>query len=123
MAKHLDLGYDRTYTVFSRAYWREALKPLHNGPEEIYLALRNSDGITRAEFSIRWVPLGNGEVAPKLNIFDEYWWVFVEAPDLFFYLSKISEKGFLPLDESRSRVIEVLERAGFRDVTPTEVPE
>lgn len=123
MSELLNLGYDRTYTVFSKAFWKDALNPFHGGAEEIWLSLRNENGGCEAEFSILWVQFNDGKVAPQVKMFDESWWVFTAAPDLFFYLSRISSKGYLPLEESRSRIIEVLERAGFRDVTPTEQPK
>lgn len=66
-----------------------------------------------ADFSIRWYPIGNNKYAPKLEVFDDCWYVlFTHCQDLLEALSRYDNQAITPLFMNR-----ILCELGYEDKT------
>lgn len=111
-----DPEYRREYYLSHESYYWEVTKT-EGYPYEIMIGIDAVGGGTAGEFGIRWHNLGS-VCSPRLEIFNDAWWILEVYPEFFKDLGAIdchrepsdSEKGV-------QLVVELLKRHGFVDTT------
>ena len=74
------------------------------------------DGSTSGEMKMEWVDIGS-KITPQLQVFDDGWSALGLFTDLVVELSLVDSK-----DISDDEFCSILDRLGFKDITPYENP-
>jgi hypothetical protein len=78
--------------------------------EEIYFGFYHKDGSTVGELRVRWYKIGNeGQLAPKLEVFNDAFKVLLMMPDLLEWFGKKDSINFTPAE-----FMEALKKLGFK---------
>jgi hypothetical protein len=90
----------------------------------LYPENAKDDGIEVCEMAMRWIDLGRGGLAARLEIFDESWRALGTMPDLIewlgtFEIPNIRRTGHVVIDVET--FVEGLKALGFVDRTPKPV--
>ena len=113
----------RQYIIVSQAWYATPCLDNARFVDEILIMVNkteNPDDGFVGEFAIRWYNLGGGIVAPKLEVFDDAWMALGTCRDL---LTEFAMSGMNKTNHSLREIVDVLEKCGFVDVTPRELPD
>lgn len=110
-------GDERQFIWLSKAWYAKANIRLKEELDEFTLGFYCHDGGTSGEFVIRWVSLGNGKYAARLEAFEDAWSALLGFQDL---LNKLKELD--NTDPTPEKFYHILINLGIKDNTPYQSP-
>lgn len=102
------------YTVMHERFPTQYDHPEINVCRQAVTATGNDDGV-HWEFTVRWHPVG-GDIAPRIEMFDDSWQAFLEVPQLFVALGENADTRVPPRPGDSltvERLTTLLDRLGF----------
>lgn len=112
----------KAYIVSHEAWYAKTLNKtalqINEGHPEIFIMDTAEGGGVHFEFCIKWKPLGtNGNLVPKLEMWDDSWAAFRSFPRLFKRLCMWENTQPQPKD-----IIQLLNDLEFKDLTERKNP-
>lgn len=110
----------RDHTGDIRCYYRSTkayyAKNIPNENLHVMFGMYHPEGGSSGEMKIEWVDIGSKKT-PQLQVFDDAWSALGLFPDLIKKLSKADSQ-----DINDDEFCAILDRLGFKDITPYENP-
>jgi hypothetical protein len=107
----------RAFNWFTKAWYGKS-QDLNEISFGMYYDGETTDEMDTGEMFIRWHDIGDKKMVPRLEAFDDGWFLLHEFSDVLEKLAEVNDQNI-----SQEQFVEILLSCGFKDITAYKNPQ